>query len=62
MLTTVPPGNVYVDPEHILADWFVLNTGFTVKVVVIMLSQPAAEVSVSVYVPVVLTSVPPGKI
>ena len=39
-----------------------MNTEFTVKAVVIILSQPAAETSVSVYVPAVLTTVPPGRV
>ena len=41
---------------------FAVGLGYTVIFVVIMLSQPATEMSVSLYVPPVFTTVPPGKV
>ena len=62
VFTTVPPGNVYVEPEQMLANWLVVSTESTVKVVVMMLSQPFTEVRVSMYMPPMLTTVPPGMV
>ncbi len=58
----LPSGIVWLSPWQIAGFCVDVNTGFTVRVVTMVLSQPFAAANVLVYEPAVLTTVPLGKV